>query len=133
MLDAISSFLETDDDLQPILCGYFNKIVNFMLNKTKHEVLEYLLLKRGGQIFDNLLRHIKYHSLALLMIELLAIQITANLDKKKFEVGGMDNDDRSLDENEPELSKDQLTMQTILHEKKMMVIKTLLDRLSNKN
>jgi len=40
------------------------------------------------------------------MTELLAIQITSDLGKKKFEVGGMDNDDRSLDENEPELSKD---------------------------
>jgi len=33
------------------------------------------LIKREGVVFDGLLKHIRHHSLALLLIELLQIQI----------------------------------------------------------
>jgi len=55
----------------PVLCGYFFKIVSSLLTKEKQTTLEYLLIKRDGQIFDGLLKHIRHHSLALLVIELL--------------------------------------------------------------
>ena len=55
----------------PVLCGYFNKIFVALLGKEKQTTLEYLLLKREGVIFDGLLKHIRHHSLAILLIELL--------------------------------------------------------------
>jgi len=77
LLDTlVNQFLETDDEkMLPVLCGYFNKIVNSLLSKEKQQTLEYLLIKREGVVFDGLLKHIRHHSLALLLIELLQIQI----------------------------------------------------------
>ena len=72
--NMINSFVETDDEkMLPVLCGYFNKILQSLLTKEKQQTLEYLLIKREGAIFDGLLKHIRHHSLALLLIELLQI------------------------------------------------------------
>lgn len=59
----------------PVLCGYFNKIMTSLLTKEKQKLLEYLLIKKDGAIFDGLIKHIAHHSLALILIELLNIQI----------------------------------------------------------
>lgn len=59
----------------PVLCGYFNKIMTALLTKEKQKLLEYLLIKKDGAIFDGLLKHITHHSLALILIDLLNIQI----------------------------------------------------------
>ena len=41
-----------------------------------------MLIKREGSIFDGLLKHIRHHSLALLLIELLQIQIKPETTKE---------------------------------------------------
>jgi hypothetical protein len=46
-------------------------------------LLEYLLLKKEGKIFDGLLKHMSHHSLALLTIELLQVQIKPEAPSKK--------------------------------------------------
>ena len=67
----IGGFLGNDEERLPILCGYFNKIVQSLLTKQKQSTLEYLLIKRKGDIFDLLMNFAQYHSLAILVIELL--------------------------------------------------------------
>ena len=67
----IGGFLGNDEERLPILCGYFNKIVQSLLTKQKQTTLEYLLVKRQGDIFDLLMNFAQYHSLAILVIELL--------------------------------------------------------------
>lgn len=67
----IGGFLEKVVERLPILCGYFNKIVQSLLTKQKQTTLEYLLVKRQGDIFDLLMNFTQYHSLAILVIELL--------------------------------------------------------------
>ena len=57
----------------PVLCGYFNKIIQSLLTKEKTRILDYLFIKRDGAIFDGLMKHISNHSLAILMIELLQV------------------------------------------------------------
>jgi hypothetical protein len=42
-----------------------------------------LLLERKGKIFDGLLRHIEHHSIALLLISLLEINIQPESVKKE--------------------------------------------------
>jgi hypothetical protein len=75
LLDTlIQDFLQTEDEeMLPVLCGYFNKIIGFLLSKDKQRMCEYLLLKTEGAIFDGLMKHMSHHSLALLTIELLQI------------------------------------------------------------
>jgi hypothetical protein len=82
-MDTLVGFIDTDEELQPILCGYFLKIMVQMLQKQKNLTLEYLLLERKGKIFDGLLRHIEHHSIALLLISLLEINIQPESVKKE--------------------------------------------------
>lgn len=73
MLDTlINQFMQTEqEDMLSVLCGYFQKIISSLLNKENSKMLEYLLIKREGIIFDGLMHHISHHSLAQLLIELL--------------------------------------------------------------
>ena len=70
IIDSMLAFLD-QEELFPILCGYFNKIFQSLLGKQKKNLFEYLLLEREGSIFDKLLLHIDHHSLAQLLIELM--------------------------------------------------------------
>jgi hypothetical protein len=40
-----------DESVYAIQCGYFNKIVQSLMNKTKMQFLEYMIIKRKGDIF----------------------------------------------------------------------------------
>lgn len=71
----INGFLNQKAERLPILCGYFNKVVQSLLTKQKQSTLEYLLIRRNGDIFDLLMNFSQYHSLAILVIELLQVQI----------------------------------------------------------
>lgn len=63
LIDLLCGFVETEEELLPILCGYFAKIMQQLLMKQKTALLEYLLLERNGKIFNGLLRHIEHHSI----------------------------------------------------------------------
>jgi len=69
--------LDTDnsESIEPILCGYFNKVIQALLGKIKVKMLKYILLKRNGDIFMKLLNCLQHHSLAQLLIELLQVKV----------------------------------------------------------
>ena len=71
LIDSLSQFLYEDEDPLPILCGYFLKVMEQLLDKQKQMTLEYLLLHQEGKIFSGLLRHLGHHSLATLLIKLI--------------------------------------------------------------
>jgi uncharacterized protein YbgA (DUF1722 family) len=75
VMDELIEFFE-EEELQPILCGYFNKVMQSLLTKSKTKVLTYLLLHKKGELFNKLLKNLEHHSLAQLMIELMQIKIT---------------------------------------------------------
>ena len=108
LMDMLCSFLYEDEEPLPILCGYFSKIVEQMLDKQKNATLEYLLLHQKGKIFHGLLRHLDQHSLTTLMIKLIEQQIQPEM-KDKWEAS--DNSDHDGNETEPELTPDQKRMQ----------------------
>lgn len=73
-------------------------------------VLEYLLIQKKGRIFDGLLRHVEHHSVALLLISLLDIQIQPNQDKKdKNPRVGWENSDGSDAEGNEETQESELS------------------------
>lgn len=45
LIDSLSQFLYDDEDPLPILCGYFLKVMEQLLDKQKQMTLEYLLLQ----------------------------------------------------------------------------------------
>jgi hypothetical protein len=64
MIDDLFAILDQDHEIQPILCGYFNKIVQALLGKIKQKMLHYILIHRQGDIFNKLLKNLQYHSLS---------------------------------------------------------------------
>jgi len=64
LLEQLFSFLDSDKDLQAILCGYVNKVVQSLLNRYKMKLMYYVLIHREGQLFNKLLNHLEQHSLA---------------------------------------------------------------------
>jgi hypothetical protein len=70
------SFFETkSEDMLPVLCGYFKKIVQALIQQDKDKMLEYLLLKKSGSLFDRMAANIDNHSVAILCYELLQIKV----------------------------------------------------------
>lgn len=136
----IDGFCETaKEDMLPVLCGYFNKILTSLLTKERHRMLDYLLLKREGAIFDALMQHIDHHSLALLLIELLNIKIKpeAPASKKGIYDHWETNSDQDANEengaDEGTLTPEQEQMAAVLEKKAHEIVLRLLDALSYKN
>ena len=133
LLDNVMSFLFEDEDPESILCGYFLKVMEQLLEKQKQMTLEYLLLHQEGKVFNGLLRHLDQHSLATLLIKLIEQQIQP---EKKDKWDASDNSDLDIIEqepNEPELTPAQKKMQQVLKEKSVMVVNSLLDKISYRN
>jgi len=104
LLDQLMDFLAQDEDeILPILTGYFNKIVQSLLAKMKNLTLEYLLIVKKGSIFEVLLKHMHHYSLAVLLIELLEQDIKPpyeKIDKPRMaweQSEGSDDDQKHLE------------------------------------
>mgnify|MGYP006889515119 CR=1 FL=1 len=132
LLDMITGFLYEEEDPLPILCGYFCKIMDQLMDKQKARMLEYLLVEQNGKIFSGLLNHLQHHSLATFLIHLIEVQISSEKKENKWDTS--DNSDADGDHDaEPELSAEQKHMQAVLREKSNMVVDALIDALSAKN
>lgn len=148
VMDELLEFFD-QETLEPILCGYFNKILQALVTKSKPKVLQYLLLQRKGDIFDMLLKHLQHHSLAQLMVELMQTKITPQAaSTSAFGSSGRarvssdyDNKtDEDEDENKSknEQDKEQLSpaeqaMSDTLNQKRQQVITALIENISSKN
>jgi hypothetical protein len=139
-LDELFSMLDSKlggEDIEPILCGYFTKVVNALLSKLKSRLFPYLLLKREGDVFTKLVGVLQHHSLAQLLIELLQIKIgSAPPSKSGGASGGLlgrgggfafENRSDSEEEDKPEgegedeaakLSPDEQRMLQVLNERR---------------
>lgn len=78
---AIKNTMVDDEDVQPlpellpVSCGYFKNILLKILLKQRKQVIKYLLLDTQGRTFDQLLKYIRYHSLADLLMELMQLSV----------------------------------------------------------
>ena len=73
LMDTLTEFLYHEEDPLSVSCGYFKRIMDELLAKQKSTMLRYLLIEQKGKIFDGLLKHLQDHSLASLLLSLLAI------------------------------------------------------------
>ena len=133
------AFLE-QDELYPILCGYFNKIFQSLLNKQKKNFFEYVFLERNGDLFDKLMEHIEYHSLAQLLIELMQVtSIYGGAKKENGFVNFYDEPDNEATEigNEKEKSPTQnekeKRVEGLLNMKQKEIAYQLIQKLSWRN
>lgn len=143
----------------PISCGYFKNILLKVLLKQRKQVLKYLLLDTQGRTFDQLLKYIRYHSLADLLMELMQLSVVyqhaasaVGAASQVFEESNKDgsdgdktgengegaaadgkDEDNILKKQAPNMSGEQAQMYRILQRKKVMVVDGLLSTLSYKN
>jgi len=92
------------EEPEPILCGYFNKIVQALLGKIKNKILYYILVKREGDIFTKLTHHLQHHSLAQLLVELMQVELPNQWDLDRINGGDKDKDS---EEEEDAVSKNE--------------------------
>ena len=139
---VMEEFLEffDEDELQPILCGYFNKVMQALLTKSKSKVLNFLLIHKRGDLFNKLLKNLEHHSLAQLLIELMQIKITGQASGERGRVSSDydnktdDEEEKSKDNQEKEVfSPQEQIMNEVLNTKRQEVIVSLIDCLSAKN
>ena len=58
LLDKLFSFLRTDEKpLNPVLSGYFSKLVTLFINRKQKQILPYVF-QAGGDVIDRLLYHV---------------------------------------------------------------------------
>lgn len=160
LMDELMEFLEVPEEradnenrLEPILCGYFNKIMQALLQKQKGKTMEYLLLVAKGKIFDNLLCHMQHYSLASLMLHFLGMKFFLedysgynNVAQQRTSLLDWDNNsDSDESENKPRTNNERTEaaaaetearfneMQALFDRKRHMVVKTLLGYLSKRN
>ena len=137
LLDELFSILDADqhgEEPEPILCGYFQKIVQALLGKIKNKILYYILVKREGDIFRKLTQHMQHHSLAQLLVELMQVELPSQWD-----ISG----EKDSDEDEDAVSKHEETtaevtakikaLNEIFNHCRQEVITTLIDHLGPKN
>ena len=136
---AIKNTIADDEDVQPlpellpVSCGYFKNILLKILLKQRKQVIKYLLLDTQGRTFDQLLKYIRYHSLADLLMELMQLSVVyqqspvVGASSSVYEADGADkegsslvddgdenNDDNKLLKNMPKMTGEQATMYRVL-------------------
>jgi hypothetical protein len=144
LLDELFGILDSDqhsEEPEPILCGYFNKIVQALLGKIKNKILYYILVKREGDIFTKLTHHLQHHSLAQLLVELMQVELPAQWDSERN--NGGDKDNKDSDDDEDAVSKNEENnaehaakvkhLNEVFNSRRQEVLSTLIDRLGPKN
>ena len=128
MMDELFCILDSEhggEEIEAILCGYFNKIVQALLNKIKIKMLHYMLIKRKGDIFSKLLNILQHHSLAQLIVELMQVKIPSQ--EKMFGDKESDGEEaespvKAAEDSQPENMTTEQQMRQILNEKRQEVI-----------
>jgi hypothetical protein len=152
ILDELFGLLNDGEVPEPILCGYFNKIITGLLAKIKIKLLQYLLLHRPGDIFDKLLANLQHHSLAQLLVELLQVKVVQSAGSSQYgssqrrgegftfhgnksggDSGDDDDEENGKSEQESKLSPLEAKMVEVLNRKRQEVLTTLIDFLGPKN
>ena len=139
MMDELFGILESEhggEEIEAILCGYFNKIVQALLNKIKIKMLHYMLIKRKGDIFSKLLNVLQHHSLAQLIVELMQVKIPSQekmSGDKESDGDEAESPVKAAKELQPENMTTEQQMRQILNEKRQEVISTLIERLGPKS
>jgi len=84
LLEKLFSFLDTKDELNPMLAGYFFKAFSGISNLCKDELLEYLF--EFTNHIDNMIKHVDNRSISATLRSILGYTKNNESNKKKEEV-----------------------------------------------
>lgn len=85
LFEKLLSFLDTDEELNPVLCGYFCKLFIPLISNKTREVFTYIF--NNPRVFDLFVKHIYSKSISEVLIRLL------NASDSAFEDGFEGNQD----------------------------------------
>jgi SIT4 phosphatase-associated protein len=74
LFEKLLSFLDTEDELNPVLCGYFCKLFQVLVGNKAKEVFNYIY--NHPECLDLLVRHVYNKSISDVLIRLLNVQDT---------------------------------------------------------
>lgn len=79
LFEKFISFIDTEEELNPTLAGYFCKLFQVLISNKSKEVLEYVIMH--PEIADHLVRHIYSKSICEILIKILNLFDTNNSQK----------------------------------------------------
>ena len=74
LLDHLFIFLDSEEELNPVLCGYFSKLVGVFLNRKSKQIYHYVYTHEDGQTLERLAKHVYSKSLTEILIKFLDVQ-----------------------------------------------------------
>lgn len=69
LFERYLSFLDAEEELNPVLCGYFSKVFTVLVGAKTKQVFSYVYTHT--RVLDNLIRHSYQKSIAEVLIRLL--------------------------------------------------------------
>lgn len=112
LLDQLFSFIEGEEHL-PILAGYFFKIVNFLLQRQRKDILKYLIFERKRKPVFAMLKLVGMDSVTKLLIELLSIDADSMKTQKSPNQGVDEEEEESKEEvkDEEDVMEEELMLE----------------------
>jgi serine/threonine-protein phosphatase 6 regulatory subunit 3 len=81
LLEYLFSFVDSNEPLNPVLCGYFNKLVQCLFKKNSRRLIEFVYDKKG--LLFQMSKHIAQRSIAELLIIFLGYE-AVHYDEKNM-------------------------------------------------
>jgi hypothetical protein len=70
LLDRLFSFIDIEEELNPVLSGYFSKLVSLLISRKQKMLIPYIFAPES-KIIDNLVRHVGQKSISEVINKLL--------------------------------------------------------------
>jgi hypothetical protein len=86
IMDILFDFIRTDEELIPILCGYFSKFLLSLMNHNRSGFFSYVL-NPDNQVMEYMIKHVYNRSLAETLTKILNGEPVKPDHKKEFALG----------------------------------------------
>lgn len=84
LLDRLFMFLDTDEELNPVLSGYFCKLVSLLISRKQKQLIPYIF-DPNSNIIDNLVKHVGQKSISEILNKLIT-QVDGELMHEQIQV-----------------------------------------------
>lgn len=92
IIEILFDFVKTEKELNPVLCGYFCKLVNALINSNRKLFNIYAFLQ-ANEVVSSLIKHVYNRSIAELVIKILNQDIIKSDFKSEVVTFFIVNDD----------------------------------------
>lgn len=90
IIDILFDFLRVETELNPVLCGYFCKFMNTLMNHNRKGFFSYIF-ESDHKVVEYLIKHIYNRSIADILVKVLCDYSEITVDKKQFILQIIDN------------------------------------------